>query len=872
MKLLILALLISSAAYGQSTYYIRADSVRFQKTGGNTTFILENQSRAKTGAYLRNYGNGRTDFYYAVDSASVSGSNLILWRGGGTQNITIPVGGSGSSFNYDSLSMIDIRDYWGVSVQWTTGSISSGTPTLTLAAAKDFAIGQVITVEGAGAAGVNLRATILNIVGTTVTLDANAGTNVTAQRVRHDCTPGIQLALIDAIVSPKRSTLWVPADTAAYVISGPLVTSVNSINPNAQLYIPLVQTSSKMVTLKILGSTPPNMASEGIAAVPRNTQGVIFESTLTTEASGTAPSVLGTSFYTTGANGDKNYINTVLENLIVRTATKNPAGTDIAGTMSAINFRKMTQKSFINVKADISSNLIDRVTPTAATYGIVSPEVNNKAELDNQKIFVEGYKFGYIPGEHENTFHYIGGGNVEDVIIEDGFHSINITRYTGELNHINISLRGTGNLHINDYETERSSTAPFIFLYDIVNIGGTSTVSIDNGNIVRSGVGRLSMDSFVTIGNPKYTIYGGGYVTSSFNAFKTREQFLGAAPLVFTRSTNGRYNGSGWVLDSTALHGVVEVVDPTQAANAGYWSIYKIPSGSGTRTATQSLAVNLSTGFVEVPTALMTNTIDPLTGARVTINGTIMGRNDAATDYNIISFNGSTADATFAGMMANPTFSTDPNLFFQSRADIYFRINGNTAAGGIHDNGFWGMGTAYATPTQRLQVVGNIDFSGALMPNATAGASGSALISGGAGAPPTWITQAALFATFIGNGTYTPTLTNTANLDASTSHVFQYHWIKDPTTSLVTVTVSGYVEVDPTTTLTDTQLRLTVPVNTNFGNIQEASGNANSPIIAAQSAGILAVVGGNQVVMQWKTTDVTNQSMQVHFTYKVTPP
>lgn len=86
-------------AYGQSTYYIRADSIRFQKTGGNTTFILENQSRAKTGAYLRNYGNGRTDFYYAVDSASVSGSNLILWRGGGTQNITVGIPASAAAWN-----------------------------------------------------------------------------------------------------------------------------------------------------------------------------------------------------------------------------------------------------------------------------------------------------------------------------------------------------------------------------------------------------------------------------------------------------------------------------------------------------------------------------------------------------------------------------------------------------------------------------------------------------------------------------------------------------------------------------------------------------------------------------------------------------
>jgi hypothetical protein len=41
-------------------------------------------------------------------------------------------------------------------------------------------------------------------------------------------------------------------------------------------------------------------------------------------------------------------------------------------------------------------------------------------------------------------------------------------------------------------------------------------------------------------------------------------------------------------------------------------------------------------------------------------------------------------------------------------------------------------------PTQRLDVVGNVKFSGALMPNNTAGTSGQVLISGGAGIAPTW--------------------------------------------------------------------------------------------------------------------------------------
>lgn len=47
-----------------------------------------------------------------------------------------------------------------------------------------------------------------------------------------------------------------------------------------------------------------------------------------------------------------------------------------------------------------------------------------------------------------------------------------------------------------------------------------------------------------------------------------------------------------------------------------------------------------------------------------------------------------------------------------------------------------GLGTN--SPTERLHVSGNVRFSGALMPNNTAGTAGQILTSAGAGSPPTW--------------------------------------------------------------------------------------------------------------------------------------
>ena len=47
-----------------------------------------------------------------------------------------------------------------------------------------------------------------------------------------------------------------------------------------------------------------------------------------------------------------------------------------------------------------------------------------------------------------------------------------------------------------------------------------------------------------------------------------------------------------------------------------------------------------------------------------------------------------------------------------------------------------GIGTT--SPSEELEVVGNIKFSGAIMPNNDAGSSGQILTSNGSGASPTW--------------------------------------------------------------------------------------------------------------------------------------
>lgn len=113
------------------------------------------------------------------------------------------------------------------------------------------------------------------------------------------------------------------------------------------------------------------------------------------------------------------------------------------------------------------------------------------------------------------------------------------------------------------------------------------------------------------------------------------------------------------------------------------------------------------------------------------------------------------------------------------------------------------------------------------------------------------------------SGTYTPTLTNVANLAASTAFLCQYMRVNN------VVTVSGRVDVDPTTAATDTQLGISLPIASNFANAFECGGTAWAPTLTSEGAAILADPVNDRAVMQWKAVDVTNAARYFSFTYQV---
>jgi hypothetical protein len=113
------------------------------------------------------------------------------------------------------------------------------------------------------------------------------------------------------------------------------------------------------------------------------------------------------------------------------------------------------------------------------------------------------------------------------------------------------------------------------------------------------------------------------------------------------------------------------------------------------------------------------------------------------------------------------------------------------------------------------------------------------------------------------SGTYTPTLSNTTNVSASTARQCTYMRVGN------TVTVSGQLDIDPTTTLTATLLGISLPIASSLSTVYQLAGTASSMNIANESAGIEADPTNDRASLRYIAVDVTNHPMTFTFTYEV---
>lgn len=124
---------------------------------------------------------------------------------------------------------------------------------------------------------------------------------------------------------------------------------------------------------------------------------------------------------------------------------------------------------------------------------------------------------------------------------------------------------------------------------------------------------------------------------------------------------------------------------------------------------------------------------------------------------------------------------------------------------------------------------------------------------------------------YIGSGTYTPTLTNGANVAASTARVC--HWIRVGNV----VHVSGSFDVDATAAAgTATVLSLSLPIASDLAAVTDLGGVAASSLLAGgttATAGLVAPIQGdatnNRATAYWNSGDTNNVIASFTFSYVV---
>lgn len=110
-------------------------------------------------------------------------------------------------------------------------------------------------------------------------------------------------------------------------------------------------------------------------------------------------------------------------------------------------------------------------------------------------------------------------------------------------------------------------------------------------------------------------------------------------------------------------------------------------------------------------------------------------------------------------------------------------------------------------------------------------------------------------------GSYTPTLFNTANVSSSTAYTLYYQRTDS------TVTVWGDVDIDPTTTLTLTQLGISLPFASDFTGSSQLAGTAADEL--GTSARIKGDITNDRAEIRMTPTDITNRRFSFSLTYTI---
>jgi len=296
------------------------------------------------------------------------------------------------------------------SIATTTAAVSSGSPTVTLAAASDFKNGQGIYVANANFGGVSGKFTTTIVSGagtTTLTVADNAGATVASQVCQHDDTVAIQ-NMINALQSTGGGVGFFP--NGFYRCNAPLTTRTSGIfsSSGVLMYPALDFLVNPAISIHLLGQSAPDQSISLVGTGPVESNGAILQS------DGTGGAILA-GIAASGASYQFTPILAQITNICFRTYD-NP-------NRIALDLSYIAACDLDLVNADTGINNAGSMTQPTHTggQGIVFPLISNGAYSRARAAWASGYYYGF---------------NISDELVAD-YLTANGCLYAATVNNMN---------------------------------------------------------------------------------------------------------------------------------------------------------------------------------------------------------------------------------------------------------------------------------------------------------------------------------------------------------------------------------------------------------------------------------------------------
>ncbi len=256
----------------------------------------------------------------------------------------------------------------------------------------------------------------------------------------------------------------------------------------------------------------------------------------------------------------------------------------------------------------------------------------------------------------------------------------------------------------------------------------------------------------------------------------------------------------------------------------------------------QPLAANLTTWAGVAPSANGQSLVSAADYAAMrTLLGLVIGTNVQAYDADLTTWAGVTSSANGRSLVSAADYSAMRTLLTLVPGTDIQAYSAKTAALAAQT---WAADTiSYQTSTSAVSTTPLTSYARTLLDDADAATARTTL--------------------GLASGTYTPTLTNVANVDATTAAVCQYLRVGD------VVTVSGTLALDATAAGTFTQVGISLPIASNLASVNQCAGAGIGDGGSNGSGPIRGDATNDRAELFCVPSSTSNTTWYIHFTYRI---